>query len=204
MNRQRKNKVLFRKIDQAVPTDDERIQAFNNTFSAIHNHLSNCPVSDTQEVTEDDDETSDNDHTYVPQNVNIPGDSEDNLEARQNDIVSNMLEAATLGVDVKKYNLEVEAIVKELLPLLVREYKDKIIDDDLISESRDRIFDHVEKSCDSFKTDVQKVYLRTSIEKCLQVYKHKNVTEQSVNILSDIGTAIYQAILKSEGLLKDK
>ena len=89
-----------------------------------------------------------------------------------------MLEAATLGVDVKKFNVEVERIVKDLLPLLVREYKDKICDDELISESRDRIFEHVEKSCDSFKTDVQKVYLRTSIEKCLL----DRFSNQSTNI----------------------
>ena len=43
-----------------------------------------------------------------------------------------------------------------------------------------------------------KVYLLTSLEKCLQSYKGENITQESVNILSDIGTNIYRSILNAK------
>jgi AraC-like DNA-binding protein len=43
-----------------------------------------------------------------------------------------------------------------------------------------------------------KVYLLTSLEKCLQSYKGENITQMSVDILSDIGTNIYRSILNAK------
>merc|ERR1712071_302626 len=135
----------------------------------------------------------------------------DNNEARilaqedraKEDMVSQLLGAATAGIDINKLNDDVQKMVTQLLPILATKYRDKNLTQDVIAEAKEVITDFIISECQgadqSFFNDGQeRVYLMNSMEQCLQAYKNLSVHDQSVNLLADIGTSIYRSILNAK------
>merc|ERR1711976_532517 len=96
---------------------------------------------------------------------------------------------------------EVKQLVTDLLPTLTRKYRNKYLSNEVFSEAKQEIANYILNNSEAFSSDTNKVYLLTTIEKCLKQYKDKSVTEESTNILMDIGTSILKAMLhaKSQG-----
>jgi len=129
------------------------------------------------------------------------------IDDEKNDMVTKLLSAAQLGANITQLQDEVRSIVTELLPQLTKDYQGKILSDEVIDQAKTEIAEYILENSTAFKgidgtvADETKVYLYNTIEKCLQVYKNKSVTEESTNILMDIATAILKAMLhaKSQG-----
>lgn len=120
------------------------------------------------------------------------------IDESKTDMVTKMLGAAQLGVNIEQAQDEVKTLVTELLPTLSINYRNKILTNEVIAEAKKEIAEHILKNSEAFNADQNKVYLYTTIENCLKAYKDKSVGEESTNILMDIGTSILKAMLHAK------
>jgi len=206
--RQDENEVKDK--EEKKQTEEERIR--DTLEHIVKTQLPRQTTSGTNQDDEDDDDDDDDSsetstetdqqgqHSSTAEYSDIhTNEVNDNrrIDEQKTDMVSRMLGAAQLGVNVNDVQDEVKKLVTELLPTLTRNYRNKILTYDVIDEAKSEIADHILNNTSAFNSDRNKVELYQAIEKCLLSYKDKSVGEFSTEILMDIGTSILKAMLSA-------
>lgn len=131
-----------------------------NLTAATINHVDagqNTTESSDESTTDTEDRGQTSNAEYSDMHTNEIQDLR-RIDESKTDMVTKMLGAAQLGVNIEQAQEEVKQLVTDLLPTLTRNYRNKYLSNEVISEAKQEIANYILNNSEAFSSDTNKVY----------------------------------------------